>query len=209
MPNSYIMKRSYFLIKAIIVLLAVFLILAAAKFFFKSSETIKRSPEQVVTELNNGLHFAILGELKDIPQESFMLVDLRSQHQYQLGHLDGAVNMPLRSLEQVSERERIEQTLVSGKKVFIYAENMPDAEGAWLFLYQMGLDGVRVLQIDVQSTRESLVVTEHKDHVEMNYASLYKEMSTKRVQKEIEAPRTKKTVQTAQKKKKKAPEGGC
>ena len=204
------MNRSNFYSKALITLVTIFLILVATKAYFSPSETMVRSPQQAMTELKSGTHLAVLQELKDTPVESLFLIDLRSMHQFELGHLEGATHMPMRSLEQVSERDRINQVLKSGKKVFIYAENMHVAEGAWLLLYQMGLDGIQVLQIDVHSTSGHLEVKERAESLKMDYAAIYRELSTKPVIKEKKRTETrKKTVQPVKKKKKKAPEGGC
>ena len=209
MSKSNPMNRSNFIIKALIALVTVFLTLVAAKVYFRSSETMNRSAEEAVSALESGEHLVLFQTMKETPDESLALIDLRSDHQYRMGHLEGAINIPMRSLEQSTQRDLIIQAVDSGKKVLLYAESMYDAEGAWLLLYQMGLDGMQVLQIDVHSAAEELKVSEHTDAVPLDYAARYKKLSTKPVEKVKTAPVPKKTVQPVQKKKKKAPEGGC
>lgn len=203
------MNRSNIFYKSLVTLVAVLLIVMFASVYFKPSETMLRSPEQVMEVLQTETHLTPLDSYLGLPKDARLLVDLRSGHQYQQGHLEDAVNLPLGSLDKASERDRIEKALDSGKKVFLYAERMIDAEGAWMMLYQMGLDGMRVLRIDVYSDMQEVKITEQEEAIKMDYAEIYKDLSTKPVIQARPQPKPKRNIQPVKKKKKKVPEGGC
>ena len=41
-----------------------------------------------------------VGELKDLPSDSYMLIDMRDEYSFEAGHIDGAVNIPQKNLEE-------------------------------------------------------------------------------------------------------------
>jgi rhodanese-related sulfurtransferase len=70
-------------------------------------------------------------------------VDLRNKYDFNIGHLDGALNMPNHNL---LDKENLE--LFDDKSItyVLYGQEHLDANGPWMVLKQLGYDNFKILQ---------------------------------------------------------------
>ncbi len=77
-------------------------------------------------------------ELEELEEEDYILVDVRTEQEYQFGHVEGAVNIPVDSL-----RERLTE-LDQGKKIVEYCQVGHRGHVAESILRQHGFDVINV-----------------------------------------------------------------
>lgn len=68
-----------------------------------------------------------------------IIIDVRSDREFALGHIPGAINLPLSRLE----RER--ETIPSVGSIFVYGTNEQDTFQAGTMLFDMGFFGLRII----------------------------------------------------------------
>jgi rhodanese-related sulfurtransferase len=95
------------------------------------------------------------GEMEVIPEELRFLkednsvnlhfVDLRSPGEFQKGHIEGAVNIPLSS---ILEEENLEffRNLDSANTAILYGTDQLQASGPWMILRQLGISNIKMLK---------------------------------------------------------------
>jgi phage shock protein E len=79
-----------------------------------------------------------------VAKKQAVLVDVRSQQEWDKGHVDGAIHVPITSLEELSE-EKIAKLIPKKKLVYIHCEVGMRAEAAGVILQPQGYQ-VRVLK---------------------------------------------------------------
>lgn len=70
-------------------------------------------------------------------KNDYQLVDIRSKDEYEKGHIEGAINIPLTNL---MNRNVIMDELNHDKKIIIYSNGSSHASQAWVILKGMGID---------------------------------------------------------------------
>jgi phage shock protein E len=81
---------------------------------------------------------------KNVAQKKAVLVDVRSQHEWDKGHVEGAIFLPITKLEQI-EPAKLAKLLPKKKIIYTYCAVGMRAEAAGEILAQEGYP-VRVLQ---------------------------------------------------------------
>lgn len=75
-----------------------------------------------------------------------VFIDLRSQEEYRLGHLENAINIPTRKLLSSDHSEDFDQWLNDSLTVVLYANSELEANAPWMLMYQLGYSNIRLLQ---------------------------------------------------------------
>ncbi|HKJ78574.1 MAG TPA: rhodanese-like domain-containing protein, partial [Prolixibacteraceae bacterium] len=83
--------------------------------------------------------------LKENSSVTLYIIDLRSQEEFGIGHIEGAMNIPQSS---ILEEENMEffQSLDSTRTAILYGRDQIQANGPWMILKQLGIDNVKVLK---------------------------------------------------------------
>lgn len=72
----------------------------------------------------------------------YLFVDLRNPRQYDNGHIDGAVNLPMETVLDPAARK----LLRSAPHIVLYDEGSAAANQVWMLLRQTGLENLYVLE---------------------------------------------------------------
>ena len=182
----------------------------------------KVNSEQTLQALLDGTHALTLRDFNSMQDSKFLLVDVRNNFEYSKGHYGNAINVPVSQLLDDSFIERLKKSKNDGTTVILYADQPYAANSAWMLLYQLGYDHVRILSTRTMYNNDKLDLKEvQPDAPEMDYATVLEKAKiapVKKVNKVVyqskpqskTAPETeKKQVKTIPKKKKRMPEGGC
>ena len=150
--------------------------------------------------------------LNQLKNSSVTLVDVRTPHEFEKGHLDNAINIPTPDILKEENLTFFREMKDSSKQTVLYGKDLEEANLPFLMLYQLGYDNLRILSVD-NSFMQNKLVTKERD-VEKPVADIkaFIEKSVKdaevkvEVKKEIPVP---KKIIPVIKKKKRPVEGGC
>jgi len=106
----------------------------------------KISNEEMLEQIRQGLYIVDSEEARDLlaaGNGQVKFVDLRNKYDFNIGHLDGALNMPNHNL---LDKENLE--LFDDKSItyVLYGQEHLDANGPWMVLKQLGYDNFKILQ---------------------------------------------------------------
>lgn len=124
----------------IIILLAGFVTMQKPEFTYSlSQEEILDVIQTEKQEISPELALKII-ESKD---ETYRFIDLRNPYEYNINHIEGAVNIPANLLLNKSNLELLETEKI--QKV-LYDNDQLQANGPWLVLKQLGYQNIHVLK---------------------------------------------------------------
>lgn len=127
--------------------LPLLMLLLALTWSCNRSPRYSLTPEALLAELQEGGRLITVQEATRLLQDKsdgYTFVDLRTPAAYEMGHLEGAVNIPTANVLDPPFRR-----MLNGKEgtVFIlYGDDELEADGPWLILRQLGYNQVRVMQ---------------------------------------------------------------
>jgi rhodanese-related sulfurtransferase len=81
-------------------------------------------------------------------------VDIRPSDLYALGHIQNAINLPLRQLLDGESISTLKKFLAGGKDVVLYGSDELQATAPWLLLQQLGYKNVFLLRGGMSATGE-------------------------------------------------------
>jgi rhodanese-related sulfurtransferase len=91
-------------------------------------------------------------EIKDMAGKQF--IDIRPSDLYAQGHIQNAINLPLRQLLDGESISTLKQFLAGGKDVVLYGSDELQATAPWLLLQQLGYKNVFLLKGGMSATGE-------------------------------------------------------
>ncbi len=157
---------------------------------------------------------------KDIDMADHALIDIRSQFDFDKGHLESAINMYAPEILNNDNSDILEDLKEEGKTLVLYGNNPNEAMAPYMVLYQLGYETIRILAVENSYYQNKLTtkdITLENTVVDINAfiqeSIKKKEMAMKKAKlatktKPRVVPAPKKIVPV--KKKKKLPvEGGC
>lgn len=152
--------------------------------------------------------------LNDIVNPSNVIIDIRSQFEFEKGSLEGAINIYTPDILQDENIAVFEELKEQNKTAILYGENPSEVNAPFMLLYQLGFDNVKILTIENSYVQNKLISENieieksEADIKEFIAASLIK--AAKNAEQKIKAPKKiQKKVITIKKKKKAPAEGGC
>jgi rhodanese-related sulfurtransferase len=77
--------------------------------------------------------------------ESYLLVDLRSEYDYIKDHLEDAINIPKNMILEKNNLKILDEAAKDSLTVVLYGETQLDANGPWMILRQMGYSNLKVM----------------------------------------------------------------
>lgn len=127
-----------------LVLITLGLIMAAVP--QNTTHPYKLTPEQLLEAANSGEQYFSPDEIADLiinQDPSLLLIDIRSQDEYEKFHLPGAINIPLSELLSDEWKDYLNQDV---RMNVFYSNSTVDANQAWMLTQQLGYKNNYVLQ---------------------------------------------------------------
>ena len=149
----------------------------------------------------------------DVNTESDILIDIRSQFDFEKGHLENAINMATPEILFDENQAILNEIKDLNKSILIYGSNAQEANIPFTILYQLGFDNLKLLTVDLSYLQNKLVintceiekpVTDIKAFIDASLKNSNAADSLKTAQNNIP-----KKIIPVKKKKKKVAEGGC
>ncbi len=176
--------------------------------FKKPEYVFEKNAKSTLNEIMKNDYSLTLEDLKAMNKDKYVLIDTRDAYDYHKGHLKGAVNITPHQVFN-KETKNIFRKLKNGDKTIILYGKDPDAaDQAWMLLYQLGYENIKILCIETQFTDNKFIVKNKPiEKAAVDFAAVMEKAAN---QKPGEAkPKPVKKVITVKKKKKRVAEGGC
>lgn len=163
--------------------------------------------------LDNLMSKDYLISLNEINNPNLEIIDVRSQYDYDKGHLDNAFNISSSEILREENQSILSEFKDSNKTIVLYGQNPQEANIPFLILYQLGFDNMKVLSAEFDYLQNKLVsntsiIEKPKADIKLFINESIKKSEATPTPKIKAVQPVKKTI-ILQKKKKKAPEGGC
>jgi len=111
--------------------------------------TYRVNPDKVSAMLaesgNQMSPLSLFGLLSKNPT-GIVVVDIRSSDEYSKGHIENALNIPVKELLQNRSVTFFQELEKSSTPAILYGNDQLQANGPWLLLQQLGIENVKVLQ---------------------------------------------------------------
>ena len=180
--------------------------------FRKPQFSFSNSSAKTLEVVTNSNHQISLDDFKNLDPSTYKLIDIRTNFDFSKGHLDNAINIPISQILEAMSNGSFSDAEPTEKTVIIYGEHPQDADAAWMLLFQMGYEQIKILSIRTYyENRQFHVKNVDVGKPSCDFAETMRKASIQKIKK-VEAkpaPAPKKKVITQPKKKKKMPEGGC
>ena len=147
----------------------------------------------------------------DIDRTNSVLIDIRDKFDYSINHLENALNIPTSEILNANSISLFDQLRDQGKTAILYGKNPDDVNSAYMVLFQLGYDNLKILNGTTQLVDNELQVKNHdlEKPIE-NYMDIFKQVETEEaIPVKKVAPAPPKKIIVVKKKKKRKPEGGC
>lgn len=150
--------------------------------------------------------------LEEINNHDIALVDIRSSYEFDLGHLEKAINIPTPEILNEKNKIILQELKDSKELMVLYGRNLEEANIPFLLLYQMGFENVKILSVDNIYLENSLITKPAEIEKPIADIQHFIDESVKNANKKVEVkkiiPIPKKVI-PVKKKKKRPVEGGC
>ena len=113
------------------------------------SVSYRMSPDKLAAMLadsGNQVSPLILYEQLSKNNSNTIPVDIRSTDEFTKGHIEKAVNIPVRELLQKRSISFFRELKKANSIAILYGEDQLQASGPWMLLKQVGIENIRVLQ---------------------------------------------------------------
>lgn len=177
--------------------------------FERPKNTYAHNTKSTLEKLTTDDYFISANEINN---ENVKLIDIRSQYDYDKGHIENAINMTSSDVITEENQTLLTELKNANKTVAIYGNTPEQANIPFLILYQLGYNNIKLLPVELDYYQNKLIVNPTEVEKSKQDIKSFIEESVKKAK--VEPPvkviqPVKKKVVVVQKKKKKAPEGGC
>ncbi|MFD2517490.1 rhodanese-like domain-containing protein [Salinimicrobium flavum] len=149
--------------------------------------------------------------LSEINNPEVALIDIRSQYEFEKGHLEKAINIPTAEILREENKAIFQELKDSQKLTVLYGKDLEEANLPFLLLYQMGYDNLKLLSTNNKYLYNELIT--QPDDIEKPIADIqaFIDESVKKANAKVEVKKVPvpKQVVPIKKKKKRPVEGGC
>lgn len=94
---------------------------------------------------------------KDIDTANQVLIDIRSQYDFNKGHLENAVNMYAPEVLNDKNSDILEDLKEDGKTLVLYGNYPNDAIAPYMVLYQLGYENIKILSVENSYYQNKLI----------------------------------------------------
>jgi rhodanese-related sulfurtransferase len=176
--------------------------------FRKPTNVYRKSNVETLAKLKTEDYLVVNA---DIDHSSSVLIDIRDKFDYSINHLENAVNIPTSDILNESSISLLDEIRDMGKTAVLYGKNPNEANSAFILLYQLGYENIKILNSTTQLVDNEFQVKDYDlEKPIANYMDIFKKVEPEEpIVVKKAAPKPPKKVITIQKKKKRKPEGGC
>ena len=142
-----------------------------------------------------------------------VFIDIRSINEYEIGHLENAINIPVPELLSKENKKLFETWKNDSTVVVLYGNDELEANAPWMLMYELGYTNTRALMggcVYIDKLYDDELAENETFFVEdpaYDFAGIVKKASEQSGSPAVEKKEKKKVV--VRKKKKKEAEGGC
>jgi len=191
-------------IGAVLFILVVIIALLA---YERPKHNYKVNTEVTLSKLLTEDYFVALNEVKN---PDFVLIDVRNSYDYDNGHLEDAINIHTPELLSDNSTNIFNEIKANNDIAVLYGNNPTEANTAFMLLYQLGYDNVKILLVNNNYSQNKLITESTTIGTSVADINAFIKESQKNAN-VTPSPekKIKKKVITVKKKKKKVAEGGC
>lgn len=152
-----------------------------------------------------------LASIDNIHNENVSLIDVRSQYEYEKGHLESAINMSTPEILSDDSQSILKELKEDNKTVVLYGSNPQESNIPFLLLSQLGFDNLKLLNVEISYFQNQLITDQIAIEKPVADIKAFINESIKNSDTGIQTNNNKpaKKIIVVQKKKKKGAEGGC
>ena len=185
------------------------LVVVIAVLTFKKPEYIfEKSAEETLEKIVEKDYIISQNDLENMDASNYEIIDIRSNYEYAKGHMDNAINISSHDIFEKESNSFLKELSKTEKTAILYGDHPDSANSAWMLLYQLGYENVKVLSVETSFVNNQFQIKNVDiEKPAVNYAKVLDSlMDDKPTVVTVKKP---KKVITAPKKKKRVPEGGC
>lgn len=169
---------------------------------------------KTVNTLENLITTNYIISLDSLSDSNVSLIDVRSETEFEKGHLENAQNMYTPNILSEENTKILTNLKSANSTVVLYGATPNEALTPFMILYQLGFDNIKILAVENSYTENRLItknVAVEKSVADVNafINESIKKAEELSAQKVVAPPPPPKQVITVQKKKKAPAEGGC
>ena len=155
-------------------------------------------------------YFLSLGDFKSMDPAQYVLIDVRSNFEYAKGHIKNAINVSAHQTFSGNTTTLLRDLKNGAKTIIVYGENPDEADSAWMLLYQLGFENIKILSVETKYIDGEFQAKNYDlEKPSVNYAQVMaKAQSYSGTVSKTEKSAPKKVLPRP-KKKKRVAEGGC
>ncbi len=152
--------------------------------------------------------------LTDINNPDYVLIDVRSQFEFEKGHLENAMNIYTAEILNDDNSALFKEIKEKGKTAILYGTNPNEVNAPFMLLYQLGYNNVKILTIENSYIENKLISKDIEIEKSVANIKVFIDESVKKAskgskQKVVVKKKPRKKTVTVKKKKKAPAEGGC
>ncbi|MBT8393336.1 MAG: rhodanese-like domain-containing protein [Bacteroidia bacterium] len=125
---------------SIAAVLTIVVVIIALLSYKRPKHLYTTSPTDAIAQISSPDY---LMSQKEIDAEKHILIDIRSQFDFDKGHLENAINMYAPEILNDDNSDILEDLKENGKTFVLYGNNPNEAIPPAMVLYQLGYDNVR------------------------------------------------------------------
>ena len=185
------------------------LVVVIAVLTFKKPEYIfEKSAEETLEKIVEKDYIISQNDLENMDASNYEIIDIRSNYEYAKGHMDNAINISSHDIFEKESNSFLKELSKTEKTAILYGDHPDSANSAWMLLYQLGYENVKVLSVETSFVNNQFQIKNVDiEKPAVNYVKVLDSlMDDKPTVVTVKKP---KKVITAPKKKKRVPEGGC
>ena len=176
--------------------------------FKKPTNVYEKSAKDTLAMLGTQEYLVPISE---VDPTNTVLIDVRDKFEYSKSHIDNAYNIPTADILKETSISIFEELKDAGKDIVFYGKNPDEANSAWMILYQLGYENIKILNNQTELVDNNFKITPYDVEKPIpDYMDVFKKGNPENSNGlEHMAPETTKKVIVIKKKKKRKPEGGC
>lgn len=202
--------------------LFVLVVLIGILTFKRPEHVFEKNSISTLEKIIDNDYFISLEDIKSMDPSSYAIIDIRSNFEFEKGHIEDAKNISIHQLLNKSSITFFNELKKTNKTPILYGKDPEEVNGAWMLMFQLGYDNAKMLCIVANYLDNKFQAKEYS--IERPYANYAKIMNDAQEVKIISTTKknsnTKAEVKTTKsttpkkiipipKKKKRMPEGGC
>jgi len=187
--------------------LFILVVIIALLTYEKPKHYYKVNTEDTLSKLLTKDYFVALNEVNN---PDFVLIDIRNSYDYDNGHIENAINIHTPELLSDNSTNIFKEIKNNNDFAVLYGNNPTEANSAFMLLYQLGYDNVKILLVKNNYSQNKLATESATIGASIADINAFIKESQKNAN-VTPSPekKIKKKVITVKKKKKKVAEGGC